>query len=152
MRTVAVALSCEIEGFRPPEVLSHFDLRLFLALRPTVPHLSVIRFDGSKPGDRVMVKIGIPPVYQRWESVITDEKVGEDESYFVDEGAVLPWPIKSWRHRHIIRRTDRGSVIIDDIECGLPDWVPHGLAAWGLRRAFGARAAVYKRYFAGLQR
>ena len=127
--------------------LARFDRELFEALKPRGMRFEVLRFDGSRSGDEVHLRMGLPGMMMRWVSIITEEISGPEEIGFVDEGRVLPWFLKSWRHRHILREQPYGCDIIDDIEfvCPAP-----GLAAivWpGMRLQFAGRGPVYRRIF-----
>ena len=41
--------------------------------------------------------------------------VSRNSLYFVDKGLELPFGLKKWEHHHIIKRTKKGSLIIDKI-------------------------------------
>ena len=87
-------------------------------------NLVVERFDGCKKGDEVHLKMDLFGLLnQKWVSHITDDFRSDYEIHFVDEGAILPPPLKKWKHIHRIQKINElSSYIIDDIEftCGNP--------------------------------
>ena len=109
-----IYLKTEVE--QPLEkVVSGFNDSLFMALSPPFPKVNLLRFDGSKTGDTVSLELNFVLFKQKWTSQITEDNDTEDQSYFVDEGTELPFPLKKWRHKHVIESTENGSIIIDDI-------------------------------------
>lgn len=95
------------------EVFSLFNEELFVALKPPMVNLVVERFDGCHKGNEVHLKIN----GRRWVSHITKYSEDADEIYFIDIGAIIPPPLKSWKHTHRIVRTGENSCeVIDDIE------------------------------------
>lgn len=95
------------------QVLKGFDLRLFEALKPPLMPLKVLRFDGCETDDEVHLDLGFG---LKWLARIIDHGESKDSYFFVDEGVVLPFPLKSWTHRHEIVQAPEGSTIVDDIE------------------------------------
>lgn len=135
-----------LECFVPQSVsnvFDRFDRDLFLALKPPLLPMGLKRFDGCKVGDEVHIQMG-PTL---WISLITENQVGPSESFFVDEGKQLPFPLTYWRHKHIIRQMGNGSVIIDDIEFrsfgSALDFLLKPIL-WGM---FKLRHPVYRSYF-----
>ncbi len=139
------------EDFR--DVFARFDRSLFKALAPPFPPIKLMRFDGSRKGDEVHINMYMPGEAPHWISLITEDGEDQDQCWFVDEGKRLPFFIKSWRHRHIIRRAQaadenaRGTLIIDDIEYqGRPG--PLGYLLYpALYLQFLYRKPVYRRLF-----
>lgn len=95
-----------------PQVFGAFNQELFLALKPPFLPMKLLRFDGCKVGDQVHLDLGL----NVWISLITEHQIGEDECYFVDEGSQLPFPLKKWRHQHLIKRQGEETLIIDNID------------------------------------
>lgn len=89
-------------------VYNRFDADLFVYLLP--PGANLIQFGGSKKGDVVHLKL---PVAGEWVSLITEDDKTNDSYYFIDEGKKLPFPLKSWKHKHILTRIE-GKTIIED--------------------------------------
>ena len=98
------------------EVFSRFDRSLFEALKPPGMPMRLDRYDGNAAGDRIHVTIGAPLLPQRWESVIVERGQSANECFFVDEGRILPFPLKYWRHVHRVRSAGEQVEIIDDID------------------------------------
>lgn len=125
------------------EVFNKFDLTLFKALKPFGIPLKVVRFDGCLKNHQVHLKIGL----QNWTSLITDQQDVEDKIFFIDEGVNIPFPLKSWKHFHVILKKTQGSVIIDEIHFhtvipGL-EWILKPFFIW----MFNQRAPVYREFF-----
>ena len=89
-------------------VYSRFDHKLFRYLLP--PGAQLIEFGGSKKGDIVHLKL---PLAGEWISEITEDGNSEGSCYFIDEGRKLPFPLKKWKHKHVLH-ADEGSTIIED--------------------------------------
>jgi len=80
-------------------VYKRFDRDLFLALKPPLLPLELKRFDGSKTGDEVHIRLGKGFLTQDWNAKIVEDKLTDDEAYFIDEGIKLPFFLKNWRHK-----------------------------------------------------
>lgn len=102
-------------GQTAKQVLSGFDESLFLALKPPLMPLKLLRFDGCEKGDRVELVLGIPPFSQEWNALVVEHGENDDAFYFIDIGEKLPFPLKDWKHRHLILKKGDKSVIVDDI-------------------------------------
>ncbi len=129
------------------EVFQAFDINLFMKLKPPLVSLNVIRFDGCKTGDEVHLETGILGSKQKWISKITDNYSGYDCKYFIDEGLLLPNPLKYWKHKHIIENCVDSSVIIDDICYKTGNIFMDFLIFPAFFLQFLYRKPVYKRYF-----
>lgn len=98
-------------------VFSKFNIDLFRALKPPFMKLTIERFDGCKKGDQVHLRMDMFGSTQKWVSHITEEKRGDYECYFVDEGIVMSPPLKKWKHTHRVQKINElASYVIDDIE------------------------------------
>jgi len=99
------------------DVKSGFNRDLFLQLKPFFLQLKLDRFDGCERGHEVHLRTGLPGFLQPWVSRIVEDSISEKCWYFVDEGASLPFPLRSWKHRHEVRVTHQGtSEILDMID------------------------------------
>ena len=78
-------------------VYSNFNEDLFRYLLP--PGATLVEFGGSRKGDIVHLKL---PVAGEWISHIIEDYQDKDKCYFVDVGRKLPFPLKSWRHKHLL--------------------------------------------------
>lgn len=93
-----------------------FNEELFRALKPPLIKLNVAKFDGCKTGDEVHLEIGLGPLKQKWVSLITDDKETSEVCFFIDEGKLLPPPLKYWKHIHrLVKVDDHNCTIEDDI-------------------------------------
>ncbi len=129
-------------------VAKKFDRHLFDYLTPAWASVKTVRFDGCNVGDEIHLLMKLGGIPQEWVSVITETRDEPQEWAFVDEGKILPWPLKGWRHQHRILRTGEFRCeVIDDItyECATPAlekmiypllWV-----------TFSMRPGRYKKYF-----
>lgn len=98
-------------------IYKKFDKYLLMQLSPPFPVITVKRFDGCNKGDAVHLDISLGFFKERWISIITDNFQSENKIYFIDEGRMLPFFLKHWKHTHIIeRKGENTSVIIDQIE------------------------------------
>lgn len=125
-------------------VKSAFDRELFEYLAPPLIPAKLERFDGSKTGDEVHLKLG---PFQRWVSLITEDKEDPGVWYFVDEGQILPWPLKYWRHVHRVESTPEGSLIVDDIEFKTASTLLDKLMYPVLWQIFSLRPKRYQSFF-----
>ena len=141
-----IRLSTEVKGHYK-DVMARFDRQLFEALTPKQGKVEIVAFTGSKKGDRVHLRF-LSPIQADWVSDITEDGANEQEAYFVDEGVQLPYPLKYWKHRHIVRRlTDHSSLIIDDISYRGPNKLMSLLMYPALWAAFYPRKRIYRSYF-----
>ncbi len=129
-------------------VFARFDKDLFLALKPPLIQLNLTRFDGCRTGDKVEMTLGMLGIQQAWTALIVDQKETEEEIYFVDVGQEIPPPIKTWRHRHGIKKlaADK-TLIVDDIEFSTGLKLLDVLMYPIMYLQFWYRKPVYKRYF-----
>ena len=129
-------------------VFKRFNEDLFKRLTPAFPPAKLLRYDGNSPGDLVVIRLGIWPLYQRWVSEITEHVEGVDASYFIDVGRKLPFPLTSWRHKHIIRKGGGGEVeIVEDIQFAAKTAFMTRIMRPIIRAQFEARGPKYLAFF-----
>ncbi len=142
--------STSVKG-QPKSILRQFDRKLFEALAPPGIRINLLRFDGSVKGDEVhieMLPLGISLLRQEWKSLITENENGETESWFVDEGTKLPWFLKKWKHRHIVRKLNaEEGEIIDDITYESSFFLIGWLLYPVMFLQFYYRKPIYRKYF-----
>lgn len=104
------------------KVFDQFNSGLLKALTPPGMKMKVLRYDEPhEPGSMVELQATLYGVVKQiWKNEITEVEHEQDRSWFTDEGRKLPWPLKSWRHKHIVRSgsTPDGepcAEIVDDI-------------------------------------
>ncbi len=119
-----------------------FDADLFTYLLPLGAEL--IAFGGSKKGDIVHLKL---PIAGEWISEITEDGASEDQCYFIDEGRKLPFPLKEWRHKHILHKSGKQTIIEDNMTFSTGNALLNVLFYPVLLLAFLPRTWQYKKYF-----
>ena len=125
-----------------------FNKELFLELTPPGVSVFLERFDGCSPGNEVHLQIGAIGFRQKWISQITDEVFNDKEWYFIDEGKVLPWPLKRWKHIHkVIAVGENQSEIVDDITYDTGNSMMNILMYPSLWLSFAVRPSRYKKFF-----
>lgn len=128
-------------------VKKRFDKELFLQLNPPFPPVKLLRFDGCRRGDRVILDLNFLLFRQEWESLITDDVDTADKFSFIDEGIRLPFFLKYWRHHHLVVHSGTGACIIDDIRYQTPNVLLDYLL-WPLFwLQFICRKPIYRRIF-----
>jgi ligand-binding SRPBCC domain-containing protein len=140
-------IQTKIKDSHHKEVFSLFDEKLFSALAPPFPPFKLQRFDGCKTGDEVHIVLGAGSFKQLWHSLIIDNQESSKESYFVDEGKILPFFLKTWLHKHIIKQEGKDVIIVDDIQLSWTSPLWKVLIYPGLYLSFLYRKPVYKSYF-----
>jgi ligand-binding SRPBCC domain-containing protein len=123
-------------------IFERFDERLFIYLLP--PGAQLIEFGGSKKGDIVHLKL---PLAGEWVSEITENRSSKDTCYFIDEGRKLPFPLKKWRHKHILHRAGNCTIIEDHMSFSTGNIFTDMLFYPVLYLSFLPRVWQYKRYF-----
>ena len=125
-----------------------FNRALFEALSPPWVSVNLLRFDGCKVSDEVQLEIKSLWMRQKWVSVITAEEETPRSWYFIDEGRVLPWPLKTWKHVHRVEVLDeKSSLIVDDITFGCGNTLIDLLIFPFLWGTFAVRPRIYKSFF-----
>ncbi|GAB4421222.1 MAG: hypothetical protein OHK0039_35730 [Bacteroidia bacterium] len=128
--------------------MQRFDRDLFVQLSPPGMRVSLLRFDGSQPGDRVHLRLHLPLLpAQDWISEITEAGDDGRQAWFVDEGRQLPFFLADWRHRHIVEAVPGGCRIVDAIAFRTPRWLPAPLLWPVMWAQFAWRGPVYRRVF-----
>jgi ligand-binding SRPBCC domain-containing protein len=129
-------------------VFAAFDVDLFVALNPPFPVVRVRRFDGCARDDTIDLTLDFGLFRWRWLGRVVEAGGDTESLWFVDEGIVLPFFLRRWRHRHVVRRADPGAVIVDEIEFEASGG-PLGSLLWPLLwLQFLYRKPVYRRRFA----
>jgi len=128
-------------------VMAAFDRDLFEALKPPDGEMEIVEFTGSKKGDIVHLRF-IKPIKAEWISEITEHGENDKQAWFVDKGATLPWPLKTWTHKHIVEKVNEGySMIIDDMTFTGKNGLLTLLLYPAIYLGFYPRKKVYQRYF-----
>jgi len=131
-------------------IMKQFDRKLFEALKPKNAKMEIVEFTGSKKGDLVHLRF-LSPIKAEWISKIIEDGEDENIAYFIDKGVKLPFPLKSWEHKHIVEKIDENSsYIIDDMTFTGSNFLLSYLLYPAIYIGFYPRAKVYKEYFKGL--
>ncbi|MGY3088359.1 ligand-binding SRPBCC domain-containing protein [Hymenobacter sp. UYAg731] len=133
----------------PAVVMAGFTRELFVALAPPFPRLRLLRFDGCCTGDRVEIELDTLVKRLPWTSLIVDDGVQPDGTqFFVDEGQILPPPLRFWRHRHLIQPGPQGgSMIVDALEYRTASRLLDALIYPAMWAQFAWRRPIYRRWF-----
>jgi ligand-binding SRPBCC domain-containing protein len=129
------------------KVHSKFNQDLFEKLAPPLVDLTVDRFDGCLKGHEVhlsMTSFGL--MKSKWISKITTSELNANEFYFIDEGDLLPPPLKKWKHVHRVEKIDNNSCyVIDDIDFTTNSTILDNIIYPALFAMFKHRSPIYKR-------
>ncbi len=130
------------------DVKAGFTQNLFLSLNPPFPPVKLIRFDGCKKNDIVILELNFIFFKQRWESDITFDNTDENAFEFIDQGKTLPFFLSRWHHHHVVRKVDElHSEIIDEINFSTSYWITDILMFPALYLQFLYRKPIYKKVF-----
>jgi len=124
-----------------------FNRDLFLALKPPLLPLQLLRFDGCKTGDEVHIQLGAGFLKTRWDAIITDDGESKEEIYFVDEGKQLPPILRKWKHKHRIINKGEQTEIVDDINYHTSSKIIDYLIYPIMYLQFRMRKPIYKKIF-----
>ena len=133
----------------PAKVIAGFTQALFVALAPPFPRLRVRRFDGCRTGDEVHIELDTLVKCLPWTSlIVANGELPGGTHFFIDEGQVLPTPLRYWRHRHLIEPgANGGSVIVDALEYRTASRLLDALLYPAMWAQFAWRQPIYRRWF-----
>jgi ligand-binding SRPBCC domain-containing protein len=133
----------------PAQVMAGFTRELFLALAPPFPKLKLRRFDGCHTGDKVEIELDTLVKKLPWTSLIVDDGVLPDGThFFVDEGQILPPPLRYWQHRHLLEPGPNGGcIIVDNLEYRTASRLLDALIYPAMWAQFAWRQPIYRRWF-----
>lgn len=99
------------------EVSRNFNRELLLKLKPPLVKMNLLRYDGQITGNQLSFQIGIGPMKQQWDGIITAHRYTKKNWLFRDEGLQLPHPLKTWKHTHALKsKTEHSTLIIDRLK------------------------------------
>jgi len=145
-----ILIRTAIEGNNAEVALNQFDKKLFEALSPAFPKIRINTFEGSFPGNIVDITMDIKFTKFRWISEITTRETSDKSAYFIDEGRILPFFLKSWKHKHLLEIQDGQLYIIDNIDYQSYNKLMNVLLYPMFYFQFVGRKPIYKKWFAGL--
>jgi ligand-binding SRPBCC domain-containing protein len=128
-------------------VWSRFDETLLAKLSPPFPQVRILAFDGCQTGDQVSLELNLLLYKPIWTSQISSSEQTENYCVFVDEGIVMPFGLRYWRHAHRIEKNDTETcTIVDQISFNSNYWLLDYLLIpflWGM---IVYRIPLYKRF------
>ncbi len=132
------------------EVFHGFDHNLLLQLSPPGFKLELLHAqDPQEPDSFIRLRMTIfGLVKQEWENDFSHYELGSRECHFVDEGRIMPFPIRKWRHDHrVLADGATHAIINDDVTFKtvffLLDWLLFPV----LWLQFRYRRPIYRRVF-----
>jgi len=124
-----------------------FNEKLFKSLLPPSYFVKLLRYDGEQPGSIIHLRF-LLPWKSDWVSRITDSKKTNDEYYFIDVGDNLPYGLKQWSHRHIVKQlTPSKTAIVDEIDFSTGNKIFDVMVYPLLLIAFLPRKRSYRKFF-----
>lgn len=130
------------------KVADGFNEKLFVALAPPFPKINLLRFDGSKKGDLVIMELHMGTKKQRWVSEIVAHGENSEEWFFIDEGRELPKPLKFWQHRHhLLHLRSELTRIVDDVTYSTGNKILDMAIYPALLAQFLYRKPIYQKFF-----
>lgn len=130
------------------KIRDRFNRDLFIYLSPLFIPFNLKRFDGCKKGDEIHLELGPNGFSQDWISLITFEETNASGWSFIDEGKVLPWPLKYWKHHHRVDRISATeSRIVDDIQYECSFAILSYLIRPFMWSVFAIRPGRYQKFF-----
>lgn len=128
------------------DVENAFDRPLFEFLLPIFPKVELKRFDGCSVGDKV--ELFFPGFGFQWHTQITVRSGNEEECWFIDEGSILPTPLKKWKHTHrFIKISETETIIQDEYNFSCSNKVFEILMIPIIYLGFLPRKRLYKKFF-----
>ncbi len=141
-----LVLKTKVRGYYI-DVMDRFDIDLFKSLKPIGAKMEITQFTGSKTGD-IVALVFTSPIRTKWVSKIIEHGQDDAKAYFIDIGTQLPFPLKEWRHKHIVMSLgDESSMIIDDISYSTGKKLIDILIYPFMYLGFYPRKSGYKKYF-----
>ena len=141
-----IVINTKVDGYYK-NVMKAFDLKLFEFLQPKGAKTQIVDFTGSSKGDKVHIRF-LSPIKADWISEIIDDNITDDKAYFIDQGTIMPWPLKKWNHKHIvIKASDSTSIIKDDISYKTSNYLLDFLIYPVMYFTFLQRKPLYQKYF-----
>lgn len=129
------------------DIMNRFDRQLFEYLLPKGVGLELVEFGGSEKGARVHIQCHAP-ISATWISDIVEDGMNDSEAWFIDKGTTLPFGLRYWHHRHVVRKvSETESLIIDDITYRFGNSLLTFLMFPAVYFGFLPRQRQYKRYF-----
>ncbi len=140
-------LRTTLENTTKEAVLNGFTKDFFLKLAPPFPRLTLLQFDGSEKGNEIHLELNMFVAKKKWISLVTENGSSEKISYFIDEGNLLPPPLKYWQHRHILHQSGTSVIIEDNVTYSTKSRLLNAFLLPFFYLLFLYRKPIYKKKF-----
>jgi len=140
--TLKTSVNCPFEIVR-----DGFDQKLLKTLNPPGISLKIEQFDGIYAGAKMRMRVESLFTSTLWTGSILQVCSKNRFWCFVDEGAILPMGLKSWKHIHAVVRKNNQTLIYDRVYFSGKNrfftmfWFPAILLMLGIRKP------RYRKYF-----
>lgn len=140
--TLKTSVNCPFEIVR-----DGFDQKLLETLNPPGISLKIEQFDGIYAGAKMRMRVQSLFTSTLWTGSILQVCSKNQFWCFVDEGAILPMGLKSWKHIHAVVRKNNQTLIYDRVYFSGKNrfftmfWFPAILLMLGIRKP------RYRKYF-----
>ncbi len=140
--TLKTSVNCPFEIVR-----DGFDQKLLETLNPPGISLKIEQFDGIYAGAKMRMRVESLFTSTLWTGSILQVCSKNRFWCFVDEGAILPMGLKSWKHIHAVVRKNNQTLIYDRVYFSGKNrfftmfWFPAILLMLGIRKP------RYRKYF-----
>lgn len=128
------------------QVWEGFNENLLKKLSPPFPKATIVSF-GHEINEKVEIELNFFILRQRWVSIISDKKIFDEYAFFTDEGIILPFFLKFWKHTHWVKQVEEKAVIVDEIEFRTPTILTDYIFYPLLYLQFIYRKPIYKKIF-----
>lgn len=147
-----ILLKTEVAG-TVEEVFARFDNDLLLALNPPWVKMKFVHVDPpNQVGAIIHIKVWFLGLFrQEWKNYVSEYSPSPTQSFFVDEGQVMPGVLRAWRHKHIVQQKGNHVEIVDDIHFRAPFLVLGWMMYPVLWFQFYYRKPIYRRIFGKAQ-
>lgn len=140
-----ISIKTEVKG-SAIAVFDLFDEKLFDFLAPPSWLAKKVLYEGTSIGNKVAMQFFLP-FSSRMEVEITSKLNDGRKYWFVDEGILLPFGIKSWKHQHIVIDQGDCSIIHDCIDFSTSNRILDVMYFPIFYMAFKGRTKPYQKYF-----
>jgi len=116
-------------------VWSFFQSATNLTTITSFPKVEIISSPEIKPGNKIEMQLSFLKVKMTWVSLI---KYVEPPYRFMDKGIIVPYPIKTWTHKHTFHQKGADTIMVDTVECSA--FIPNMIVRLVLHKMFQNRA------------
>jgi ligand-binding SRPBCC domain-containing protein len=104
------------------EVWGFFETAENLVQITSFPKVKLLSDPSTREGNLIKMELQFPLLTLEWDSFISEMR---RHDYFVDEGARLPFPFRTWKHTHRFYRRENLTMMEDRVEltAHVPAWM-----------------------------